>query len=102
MHLAVKAGINAAKARVELINETAVAIIGRFDRADDEGRIPYMSAATMLQSDGRDATHAYTELDDILLRDRANHLADIPELWPRQAHTFLVRNSHDPLRTQPK
>jgi serine/threonine-protein kinase HipA len=98
MRLAAKAGVNVATARIEPINGTAVAIIGRFDRADDEGRIPYMSAATMLQSDGRDATHAYTELVDVLMQDGANPIADIHELWRRMVFNFLICNTDDHLR----
>ena len=69
MRLASKAGINVAAARVEVIDETAVAAIRRFDRTEEGGRISYVSATTMLQSDGREAVHAYTELVDVLLRD---------------------------------
>jgi serine/threonine-protein kinase HipA len=98
MHLAVKAGINTATARVELIGGTAVAIIRRFDRTDDGGRIPYVSAATMLQSDGRDTTHAYTELVDVLLQEGANPIADIHELWRRLVFNFLICNTDDHLR----
>ena len=98
MHLAAKAGINVAAARVEVINETAVAIIRRFDRADDGGRIPYVSAATMLQSDGRDTVHAYTELVDALLQQGANPIVDIHELWRRLVFNFLICNTDDHLR----
>lgn len=98
MHLATKAGINTATTRVELINGTAVAIIRRFDRTDDGGRIPYVSAATMLQSDGRDAAHAYTELVDVLLQEGANPIADIHQLWRRLVFNFLICNTDDHLR----
>ncbi|MDS1138932.1 HipA domain-containing protein [Pusillimonas sp. SM2304] len=98
MHLAAKASINVAAARVELINETAVAIIRRFDRTDDGGRIPYVSAATMLQSDGRDSTHAYTELVDVLLQEGADPIADIHQLWRRLVFNFLICNTDDHLR----
>ncbi len=98
MHLAAKAGINVAAARVELINGTAIAIIRRFDRTSNGGRIPYVSAATMLQSDGRDDTHAYTELVDVLLREGANPIVDIHELWRRLAFNFLICNTDDHLR----
>ncbi len=98
MHLAAKAGINVAAARVELINGTAIAIIRRFDRTGDGGRIPYVSAATMLQSDGRDDTHAYTELVDVLLSEGANPIVDIYELWRRVVFNFLICNTDDHLR----
>lgn len=98
MHLAAKAGIKVAAARVELIGGTAVAIIRRFDRTDDGARIPYVSAATMLQSDGRDTVHAYTELVDVLLREGADPIADIHQLWRRLVLNFLICNTDDHLR----
>lgn len=98
MHLAAKAGISIAAARVEMINGTAVAIIRRFDRTGDGGRIPYASAATMLQSDGRDTAHAYTELVDALLQEGANPIADIHQLWRRLVFNFLICNTDDHLR----
>ncbi|SIT14320.1 type II toxin-antitoxin system HipA family toxin [Achromobacter sp. MFA1 R4] len=98
MQLAGKAGIRVASARVEMIGGTAVAIIRRFDRSDDGGRIPYVSAATMLQSDGRDATHAYTELVDVLLQSGADPIVDIHELWRRLVFNFVICNTDDHLR----
>ena len=98
MHLAANAGINVAATRIELINGTAVAIIRRFDRNDEGARIPYLSAASMLQSDGRDATHAYTELVDVLLQEGANPIADTHQLWRRLAFNFLICNTDDHLR----
>lgn len=98
MQLAARAGIRVAPARVEVIGGTAVAVIRRFDRSGDGGRIPYVSAATMLQSDGRDATHAYTELVDVLLQAGADPIADIHELWRRLVFNFLICNTDDHLR----
>lgn len=98
MHLASKAGVNTAVARVAVVDGTAVAIIRRFDRTDNGGRIPYVSAATMLQSDGRDTVHAYTELVDVLLQSGANPIADIHQLWRRLAFNFLICNTDDHLR----
>ncbi|MBH0309517.1 HipA domain-containing protein [Alcaligenes faecalis] len=98
MKLAANAGITVAETRIELINGTAVAIIRRFDRNDEGARIPYLSAASMLQSDGRDAIHAYTELVDVLLQDGANPIADIHQLWRRLAFNFLICNTDDHLR----
>ncbi|WP_051384845.1 type II toxin-antitoxin system HipA family toxin [Comamonas badia] len=65
---------------------------------DDEARIPYVSAATVLQSDGRDATHAHTELVDALLQSGADPIADIHELWRRLVFNFLICNTDDHLR----
>ncbi|MDT8398213.1 MAG: type II toxin-antitoxin system HipA family toxin [Pseudomonadales bacterium] len=98
MKLAEKAGIRVAEARVELIKGTPVALIRRFDRTADGSRIPYMSAATMLQVSGRDGLHAYTELVDALLQDGADPIADIRELWRRLVFNFLICNTDDHLR----
>ena len=98
MNLAAKAGIRVAEARVELIKDTPVAIIRRFDRSADGGRIPYLSAASMLQVSGRDDVHAYTELVDALLQDGADPIADMQELWRRLVFNFLICNTDDHLR----
>lgn len=97
MQLAGLAGIHAAKARVELINGKAVAIITRFDRTETGARIPYLSAASMLQSSGRDQDHAYTELVDILLQQGASPIEDIQQLWRRLVFNFLICNTDDHL-----
>ena len=98
MNLATRAGIRAAPARVELIQGTAVAVIRRFDRTGGGGRIPYVSAATMLQTGGRDEVHAYTELVDALLQAGSDPIADIHELWRRLVFNFLICNTDDHLR----
>ena len=98
MNLATRANIRAAPARVELIQDTAVAVIRRFDRTGGGGRIPYVSVATMLQTSGRDEDHAYTELVDILLQSGSDPIADIHELWRRLVFNFLICNTDDHLR----
>lgn len=97
MQLAELAGINAAKARVEMINGKTVAIITRFDRTQRGARIPYLSAASMLQSSGRDQDHAYTELVEALLRHGSNPIEDIHQLWRRLVFNYLVCNTDDHL-----
>lgn len=98
MHLAAKAGIRVADARVAMINDTAVAVIRRFDRTANGARIPYMSAATMLLVDGREEEHAYTELVNVLLKEGSRAIADIQELWRRLVFNFLICNTDDHLR----
>lgn len=98
MNLATRVGIRAAPARVELIQGTPVAVIRRFDRTGSGGRIPYVSAATMLQTSGRDEAHAYTELVDVLLQSGSDPIADIRELWRRLVFNFLICNTDDHLR----
>lgn len=97
MQLAAQAGIRVADARVETIEGEAVAIIRRFDRTSDGSRIPYISAATLLQVTGRDDEHAYTELVDVLLQQGAQPIEDIHELWRRLVFNFLICNTDDHL-----
>jgi serine/threonine-protein kinase HipA len=81
--LARQAGINAAAARIVESEDSAIALIRRFDRRGDGQRVMYLSAATML---GVEATepdeHAYTEIVDAI----RVHGADAREDNHRRAH----------------
>ena len=99
MQLARDAGINAAAARLLISEGAPVALIERFDRRDDGGRIPYISAATMLGVETGDSTeHTYTEIIDALRQYGADAQSDIDELWRRIAFFILVNNVDDHLR----
>jgi len=50
LKLAQLAGIDAAPARIVSLADVPVAVIRRFDRDDNDGRIPHQSAASMLQA----------------------------------------------------
>lgn len=97
LHLAAAAGIRVASARVVTIEDKAVAVIRRFDRARGGGRLPYISAATLLQTQGRDDERAYGEIADMLLAVGADPEADLPELWRRLVFNFLICNTDDHL-----
>jgi serine/threonine-protein kinase HipA len=98
LHLAQLAGIDAARARLVASDGIPVALIRRFDRRPDGGRIPYASAATMLGVDRDDSTqHAYTELVDALRVHGANANQDIEELWRRIAFSIRIANVDDHL-----
>jgi serine/threonine-protein kinase HipA len=76
-----------------------VALIRRFDRRPDGGRIPYVSAATMLGVDRDDSTqHTYTEIVDALRVHGADANHDIEELWRRIAFSIRIANVDDHLR----
>ncbi|MEX2123321.1 MAG: type II toxin-antitoxin system HipA family toxin [Woeseia sp.] len=96
--LAREAGIDAAGARLVHSDEMPVALIHRFDRPQDGGRLMYLSAATMLGADAADATgHTYTEIVDALRQHGAQPQADIEELWRRIAFSILITNVDDHL-----
>ena len=67
LKLAARAGIEAAPARVVCLgpsgSEVPIAVIQRFDRDEADGRIPYQSAASLLQA-SREEDRSYTEIAD--------------------------------------
>ncbi|MBK6687729.1 MAG: type II toxin-antitoxin system HipA family toxin [Deltaproteobacteria bacterium] len=98
MRLARKAGINAADARLVESDGAAVALIRRFDRPDQGGRLLYVSAATMLGAEPNEpGEHAYTEIVDAIRQYGAKVQADVDELWRRIAFSILITNVDDHL-----
>lgn len=96
--LARQSGINAAEARLVDSDGSPVALIRRFDRPDDGGRLMYISAATMLGVDTSDGSeHSYTEIVDALRQHGAQPQTDIEELWRRIAFSILITNVDDHL-----
>lgn len=96
LHLAELAGIRVASSRIAMVGETPVAIIRRFDRTEDNGRIPYMSGTSMLQA-LRGEERAYTEVVDVMRSKSRDYLADARELWRRLVFNHLVTNVDDHL-----
>ncbi|GAA4027375.1 type II toxin-antitoxin system HipA family toxin [Actimicrobium antarcticum] len=92
-----RAGITTATARAVSLNSAAVALIERFDRGPDDKRIPYLSAASMLQS-SREETHAYTEIVDVMRKTCVNPDDDARELWRRLVFNLLITNTDDHLQ----
>jgi serine/threonine-protein kinase HipA len=96
LQLAQRAGIDAAQARIVEIGDAAVAVIRRFDRTYDNARIPYLSAASMLQST-RNEDRAYTEVADIIRAKCARPAEDAKQLWRRLVFNLLITNVDDHL-----
>ena len=99
LKLAAQAGIAAATARIVLLgdSEVPVAVIRRFDRDDDGGRIPYQSAASLLQAP-RDAERSYTEIADAIRGHGHAPTQDLRQLWRRLVFNLLVTNVDDHLQ----
>lgn len=96
--LARESGIDTAEARLVDSDGSPVALIRRFDRPDDGGRLMYISAATMLGVDTSDGSeHTYTEIVDALRQQGARPQTDIEELWRRIAFSILITNVDDHL-----
>ena len=98
MQLASTSGLQVAEARLVDSDGVPVTLIRRFDRTGGGGRIPYVSAATLLGADPADSKeHFYTEMVDALRKFGADAQADIEELWRRMAYFVLITNVDDHL-----
>ena len=98
LRIASAAGIDASEARIIKSDGVPVALIRRFDRVADGGRIPYVSAATLLGVKNTYEDHAYTQIVYALLQYSADSRADAEELWRRIALSVLINNVDDHLR----
>lgn len=99
LRLAAAAKIRAAEAHLVESDGSPIAVIRRFDRAKDGGRLMYISAATLLGVEPGDPTeHTYTEIVDALRVHGAAAREDIEELWRRIAFSILITNVDDHLR----
>jgi serine/threonine-protein kinase HipA len=97
LHLAALAGIEVAESRIVYADESPVALIRRFDRTHKGDRIPYLSAASILQAQ-RDEEHAYTEIAERIIAVGSDPKHDLAELWRRIVFNLLITNVDDHLR----
>jgi serine/threonine-protein kinase HipA len=96
LRLARLCGLDAPKARIEMSAGLPVAIIERFDRTPT-GRVPYISAQTMM--DFSAATGGtYLNLADVIREQAASPYTELKELFQRVAFTILVSNVDDHLK----
>ncbi len=95
--LAQRAGIDAAPARIVELDGIPVAIIRRFDRDGADGRIPYQSAASLLQA-SREEDRSYTEIADVIRSLGHAPTADVQQLWRRLVFNLLITNVDDHLQ----
>jgi serine/threonine-protein kinase HipA len=94
LHLAREAGINVADSRVVISDDLPVALIRRFDRVEGGGRIPYLSAGSMMQA-SRQEDYAYTQIADAIIANCVNPRQDLEELWRRLVFNLLITNVDD-------
>lgn len=97
LKLAARAGIDAATARAVSLAGTSVAVIRRFDRDGAEGRIPYQSAASLLQA-SREEDRSYTEIADAIRAHGESPTRDVRQLWRRLVFNLLITNVDDHLQ----
>jgi len=97
LRLAQLAGVNAAPARIISLAGSPVAVIRRFDRDENEGRIPYQSAASLLQA-SREEERSYTEIADAIRTNGHSPNQDLQQLWRRLVFNLLITNVDDHLQ----
>ena len=97
LRLAAKAGIEAAAARVVVLNGDPVAVITRFDRTADHARIHYLSAAAMLQA-SREEDRCYAEIADAIRAKCVSPTQDVQQLWRRMLFNLFITNVDDHLQ----
>lgn len=96
-HLARRSGIHVPDHRlIHLPGNVAAFLTKRFDRDDNEYRIQYASAMTILGARDGD-TRSYEEIAETL-RELKVPIQDIQELWRRLVFFVLVSNVDDHLR----
>jgi len=97
MTLASRAGIDAAPARIVQLDDAPVVVVRRFDRDGDDGRIPYQSAASLLQA-SREEDRSYTEIVDAIRTHGHAPTQDVQQLWRRLVFNLLITNVDDHLQ----
>lgn len=97
LELASRAGIRAARSRIEQVAHKDVLILERFDR-QPRGRIAFLSAMSMLGAGDGEAGHSYLDIADSLRQYGAAPADDIAELWRRVVFNILISNTDDHLR----
>jgi serine/threonine-protein kinase HipA len=97
LKLARAAGIDAAPARIVALSEVPVAVIRRFDRDAADGRIPYQSAASLLQA-SREEERSYAEIADAIRSHGHDPIGDLRQLWRRLVLNLLITNVDDHLQ----
>jgi len=96
LKLAALAGVDAAAARIVVLGDVPVAVIRRFDRDAVDGRIPYQSAASLLQA-SREEDRSYTEIADAIRSHGHAPIDDLRQLWRRLVLNLLITNVDDHL-----
>lgn len=97
LKLAALAGVDAAPARIVLLGDVPIAVIRRFDRDEADGRIPYQSAASLLQA-SREEERSYTEIADAIRSHGHAPTQDVRQLWRRLVLNLLITNVDDHLQ----
>lgn len=97
LQLARTAGVDTPDARIVMLEQVPVAVIRRFDRDGQDSRIPYQSAASLLQA-ARGEERSYVELADAIRSQGHEPARDLQQLWRRLVFNLLITNVDDHLQ----
>jgi serine/threonine-protein kinase HipA len=93
LELASRAGIEVPRFRLERIGGRDALILDRFDRTDDGGRIPFLSAMAALNAEDGSDEHGYLDILDILQGIGSQADADFSMLWRRMVFRQLISDT---------
>lgn len=96
LDLAREAGIRVPDSQLLRIVGRSVLIVNRFDR-DDDRRVGYVSAMTMVEASDGDVG-SYLDVAAVIEQTSPHATDDLHELWRRIAFSILVSNTDDHLR----
>lgn len=98
--VAAKAGIDVPPSRPLRIagSEYTTFLVNRFDRTGAGGRLPFVSAMTLMQRTDGEAGASYLELVDLLQSQGAESRRDCARLFRRVLFNILIHNTDDHLR----
>lgn len=101
-HLARACGIEVPETRLQKFTGNHHTFLSRrFDRTNDQKRIHFASAMTMLgKTDGTDSRDGvgYLDLAEIIIKHSCESSLDLEQLWRRMLFNILVSNTDDHLR----
>ena len=100
MTLAQQCGIEVSPSRTEQLGQTySTFLTRRFDRTDDQRRIHFTSAMTMLgYTDGETTGVSYLELAEWIARSCCRVEDNLAQLWRRIVFNIAISNCDDHLR----
>ena len=100
--LAKKAGVNAAETSIISTSDKYHTLLSRrFDRSEDDKRIHFASAMTLLglnDGDNANTGHGYLDIVDFILQNCTNVEDNLKELYRRVAFNICIGNSDDHFR----
>lgn len=84
---------------VSISRNSHVLLVKRFDRTATGGRIPFMSAMTLLgRHENSENQGSYLEIAETFMNVAANPSSDARQLWKRMVFNVLAGNTDDHLR----